>query len=383
MVIGLKSSIEASITRWEMNHERPLSHLFEETWIIKESKIHNHFHNRKEYFSRSSFFSNPLDKIIFTQFIYGNVRDLLLIRFAYRSIREDKIDFFSFLILTFRNQFRLDLSYLDKPYENDCPRSSNIYFDNLNFELPEIGIFRHSRKCKFLFDLFTDFSNIHPTQTLFRSSWLANSDHLFIFLCASSEESAVSFLIVWNKKCETFRKLSANRSNLPPSVEKWKSVFPRAEIFPTKEWRNAGGERGEKINALRPRRGIDWSLSSVRESRSSRRFRLGGAVIPLRTSRVNCRIKGKRERKKEKRGKSKNDGGTSDADAPTRRIYTRCLRERLCSKLFWNLENLNRSDPFFLFSFSHLSIRNRVGTGRTKELLIIRNLRNIYSFLRV
>lgn len=141
MVIGLKSSIEASITRWEMNHERPLSHLFEETWIIKESKIHNHFHNRKEYFSRSFFFSNPLDKIIFTQFIYGNVRDLLLIRFAYRSIREDKIDFFSFLILTFRNQFRLDLSYLDKPYENDCPRSSNIYFDNLNFELPEIGIF--------------------------------------------------------------------------------------------------------------------------------------------------------------------------------------------------------------------------------------------------
>lgn len=244
MVIGLKSSIEASITRWEMNHERPLSHLFEETWIIKESKIHNHFHNRKEYFSRSFFFSNPLDKIIFTQFIYGNVRDLLLIRFAYRSIREDKIDFFSFLILTFRNQFRLDLSYLDKPYENDCPRSSNIYFDNLNFELPEIGIFRHLRKCKFLFDLFTDFSNIHPTQTLFRSSWLANSDHLFIFLCASSEESAVSFLIVWNKKCETFRKLSANRSNLPPSVEKWKSVFPRAEIFPRKEWRNAGGEKG-------------------------------------------------------------------------------------------------------------------------------------------
>lgn len=155
-----------------------------------------------------------------------------------------KIKSIFFLFWFWPFEINSDLSYLDKPYENDCPRSSNIYFDNLNFELPEIGIFRHSRKCKFLFDLFTDFSNIHPTQTLFRSSWLANSDHLFIFLCASSEESAVSFLIVWNKKCETFRKLSANRSNLPPSVEKWKSVFPRAEIFPRKEWRNAGGEKG-------------------------------------------------------------------------------------------------------------------------------------------
>ena len=50
MVIGLKSSIEASITDREMNHKRPLSHLFEEAWIAKESKIRNHFHNRKEYF---------------------------------------------------------------------------------------------------------------------------------------------------------------------------------------------------------------------------------------------------------------------------------------------------------------------------------------------
>lgn len=122
-------------------------------------------------------------------------------------------------------------------------------------------------------------------------------------------------------------------------------------------------------------------------------FRQRIKIVPTLSSRrgrysithVACQLsnKGQTRKKKEKRGKSKNDGGTSDADAPTRRIYTRCLRERLCSKLFWNLENLNRSDPFFLFSFSHLSIRNRVGTGRTKELLIIRNLRNIYSFLRV
>lgn len=168
MVIGLKSSIEASITRWEMNHERPLSHLFEETWIIKESKIHNHFHNRKEYFSRSSFFSNPLDKIIFTQFIYGNVRDLLLIRFAYRSIREDKIDFFSFLILTFRNQFRLDLSYLDKPTKTIVQDRQifiltilissflrSEYFvtrENANFSLTFSQIFRIFIRRKLCFD---------------------------------------------------------------------------------------------------------------------------------------------------------------------------------------------------------------------------------------
>lgn len=50
---------------------------------------------------------------------------------------------------------------------------------------------------------------------------------------------------------------------------------------------------------------------------------------------------------------------------------------------FREFKSIKVSDPFFLFSFSHLSIRNRVGTGRTKELLIIRNLRNIYSFLQV
>lgn len=211
--------------------------------------------------------------------------------------------FFFFLILTFRNQFRLDLSYLDKPYENDCPRSSNIYFDNLNFELPEIGIFRHSRKCKFLFDLFTDFSNIHPTQTLFRSSWLANSDHLFIFLCASSEESAVSFLIVWNKKCETFRKLSANRSNLPPSVEKWKSVFPRAEIFPTKEWRNAGGGEGRENQRLTSS-AWHW-LKFV--------FRQRIKIVPTLSSRrgrysithVACQLSNKGQTRKKKRKKGK------------------------------------------------------------------------------
>lgn len=58
------------------------------------------------------------------------------------------------------------------------------------------------------------------------------------------------------------------------------------------------GLAGRRENQRRPYvfAGIDWSLSSVRESRSSRHFRLDGAVIPLLTSRVNCRIKGKRNK---------------------------------------------------------------------------------------
>lgn len=130
--------------------------------------------------------------------------------------------------------------------------------------------------------------------------------------------------------------------------------------------RRNGGMQGEeegKINALRPRRGIDWSLSSVRESRSSRRFRLGGAVIPLRTSRVNCRIKGKREKKKKK--EKKRWQNIVDADASTRRTCIRCLCERLCSKLFWNLENLNRwKSHIHSFFLSLLPLCNRIDTER-------------------
>ena len=164
-----------------------------------------------------------------------------------------------------------------------------VTHENPNFSFDLSEIFRISVRGKLYFDILPD------------------SNHLFIFPWRFFRRKRSPFL--WSsgvKKCETFRKLSANCSNLPPSAEKWKSVFPRAEIFPNVQRRNGGMREGEeKINALRPRRGIDWSLSSVRESRSSRRFRLAEAVIPLRTSRVNCRIKGKREKKKKERKKRK------------------------------------------------------------------------------
>lgn len=149
-------------------------------------------------------------------------------------VRENRIDFI-FSILTFRNQF--------------CPRPFTFNYETLRLSmikyLSSLSNFETSRLEYFVTHENANFS----LEVFFR-------DPLRIIHSSSLKESALSFSIVWNKKCETLRKLSANCSNLPPSVEKWKSVFPRAEVSSKKEECRGYEERGGgEINALR--RGID------------------------------------------------------------------------------------------------------------------------------
>lgn len=150
-------------------------------------------------------------------------------------------------------------------------------------------------------------------------------DPLRIIHSSSLKESALSFSIVWNKKCETLRKLSANCSNLPPSVEKWKSVFPRAEISSKKEECRGYEERGgnQRLTAWHWLKFVFRQRIKIVPTLPSRRGRYS-------ITHVNCRIKGKREREREK---EMAEHRLVDADAPTRRIYTRCLRERLWTGL--------------------------------------------------
>lgn len=88
-------------------------------------------------------------------------------------------------------EIRLDLSYLDKPYENDCPNLSDIYFDNSNFEPPRSEYFVIHENPNFSFDL-SEIFRISVRGKLYFDI-LPDSDHLFIFPCATSEESAVPF----------------------------------------------------------------------------------------------------------------------------------------------------------------------------------------------
>lgn len=179
-------------------------------------------------------------------------------------------------------------------------------------------------------------------------------DPLRIIHSSSLKESALSFSIVWNKKCETLRKLSANCSNLPPSVEKWKSVFPRAEISSKKEecrgYEGRGGN--QRLTAWHWLKFVFRQRIKIVPTLPSRRGRYS-------ITHVNCRIKGKRERERERKRWRNIDSWM--------RMHP---RDEFIPDVFvngfervWNLENLNRWKSSFLLP--------RIGTQRTKEFLII------------